>query len=233
MITTAPVMNYLEQLEKEMVPIKGSDTFQMDSENYTGEKRKRKVKVSDFHLCKYPVTQGLWEAVMGENPSYFKGTTRPVESVSWDEVQFFLEKLNQQTGEKYRLPSEAEWEYAARGGNQSKGFIYAGGNKLKEVGWYDQNSHSETKPVGMKVPNELGLYDMSGNVWEWCADVWHNTYEGAPKDGSAWLEGGEQDRRVVRGGSWDLIDNNCRVSFRDYIDADDRNDNIGFRLARY
>jgi formylglycine-generating enzyme required for sulfatase activity len=210
-------------------------TFTMgnDASRYDDEKPAHPVTVPDFYLGRYPVTQGLWQAVMGENPSYFKGMNRPVEQVSWDDTQVFLEKLNELTGKTYRLPSEAEWDYAARGGNQSKGFVYAGSNKLKEVGWYYQNSHGETKPVGMKFPNELGLYDMSGNVWEWCADVWHDNYKGAPKDGSAWLEGGEQNWRVVRGGSWLYYDFYCRVSYRNDYLADFRFNYIGFRFARY
>jgi len=228
-------MNDLAQLEKDMVFIEG-DTFQMKSENWLNNKKlEREVKIADFHLCKYPVTQGLWQAVMGENenPSYFAGANRPVEQVSWDKVQIFIEKLYDLTGKHYRLPSEAEWEYAARGGKESKGFEFSGGNKLKEVGWYDTNSHGETKPVGMKLPNELGLYDMSGNVWEWCADVWHENYDHAPADGSAWLTGGEQGRRVVRGGSWVNSDSDCRVSYRYDVITDYRFLDIGFRLAGY
>jgi formylglycine-generating enzyme required for sulfatase activity len=233
MISTVPLTDYVAQLAQDMIFIEG-DTFQMKSENWGRNKKlERKVKVPDFYLCKYPVTQGLWQAVMEENPLYFKGFNRPVEQVSWDDTQVFLEKLHQQTDENYRLPSEAEWQYAAQGGKNSRGCIYAGGNKLKEVGWYDQNSHGETKPVGMKLPNELGLYDMSGNVWEWCADVWHDNYDHAPADGSAWLEGGDQDRRVVRGGSWVSLDLICRVSIRYFSDADYRFNFIGFRLARY
>jgi len=232
---------YLQQLAQDMVFIKG-DTFSMGSEAYRSEKPIHKVTVPDFHLCKYPVTQGLWNSVMGKenNHSKFQGSNRPVERVSWNDTQVFLEKLNQHPGVKgvkYRLPSEAEWEYAARGGKPSpsgaggQSGAYAGGNKLKEVGWYDTNSHGETKPVGMKLPNELGLYDMSGNVWEWCADVWHENYDHAPADGSAWLTGGEQGRRVVRGGSWDFVDYDCRVSDR-YIDiTDNQYYVIGFRLA--
>jgi len=226
----------------DMIPIEGG-TFTMgnNESEHEDEKPAHPVTVPDFYLGKYPVTQALWQAVMGKenNPSYFKGLNRPVESVSWDDTQVFLEKLKEQTGKTYRLPSEAEWEYAARGGKPSpsgaggQSGAYAGGNKLKEVGWYNDNSHGETKPVGMKLPNELGLYDMSGNVWEWCADVWHDNYDHAPADGSAWLTGGDQGRRVVRGGSWYDDDYYCRVSYRDYYYTDDWYYSIGFRLAGY
>jgi len=216
------------------------DTFRMakpkdNHERNRSERPVHDVTVPSFYLAKYPVTQRLWQAVMGSDPEWlaFKGSgSRPVEQVSWDDAQEFIEKLNQLTGERYRLPSEAEWEFAARGGIDSNGYKYAGSNKLKEVGWYDENSHGETKPVGLKFPNELGLYDMSGNVREWCEDVWHENYEGAPDDGSAWVKGGEQNFRVVRGGSWLNSGYSCRVSDRNADIADLRFNNIGFRLAR-
>ncbi len=130
----------------------------------------------------------------------------------------------------YRLPSEAEWEFAARGGNHSGNYKYAGGSKLTDVGWYGDNSHRETKPVGLKLPNEQGIYDMSGNVWEWCEDKWHSDYQGAPNDGSAWLskEGG---KRVQRGGGWIGSAQGCRVPYRDYSPPAYRDDLIGFRLV--
>ncbi len=225
-----------------MICIEGG-TFDMGSnEGISREKPVHAVTVPDFYLCKYPVTQELWEAVMGENPAYFKGANRPVEQVSWNTTQQFLRKLYGITGQKYRLPTEAEWEYAARGGKHAlapgegqggAGFQYAGSNKLKKVVWYDENSHGETKPVGLKKPNELGLYDTSGNVLEWCEDVWHGSYEGAPNDGSAWLEGGDKDSRMVRGGSWFNDDDFCRVSYRFNFIAALRNFIIGFRLAGY
>ncbi|MBK7476684.1 MAG: formylglycine-generating enzyme family protein [Haliscomenobacter sp.] len=217
----APVQ-YLETLPGgaafEMIRIEGGSFVMGDDDApYKDEKPAHLVQIPDFYLGKFPVTQALWQAVMGDNPSSFQGPNRPVVQVSWIDVQTFLKKLNTRTGKTYRLPSEAEWQYAARGGHRSQGFTYSGGNKLNEVGWYDENSHAETKPVGLKQPNELGLYDMSGNVWEWCADVWHDNYEGAPDDGSAWTTGGDQDLRVVRGGSWFFDDCYCRVSSRNRV----------------
>ncbi len=192
------------------------------------------VELDAFHIAQYPVTQGLWEAVMGTNPSFFKGRDRPVEQVSWEECQEFLKKLNEQTGKVYRLPTEAEWEYAARGGQKSQGFTYSGSNKLKEVGWFETNSHGETKAVGQKLPNELGLYDMSGNVWEWCEDWYGGSYyqkyadkgmvknPGGPENGST---------RVYRGGGWNNTPRDCRVPYRFNWPPGFRYGNLGFRLA--
>jgi formylglycine-generating enzyme required for sulfatase activity len=227
----------------EMVKVEGG-TFMMGSEEREREKPIHEVKVPDFHIGKHPVTQEQWVAVMGDNPARFRGRAHPVEQVSWDDTQAFLKKLNQLTGEIFRLPSEAEWEYAARGGKQirmdaarggknNRGLQYAGSNKLTEVGWYYKNSNGQTQPVGLKLPNELGLFDMSGNVWEWCADHWHENYESAPVDGSAWVTGGEKDRRVVRGGSWSYSGYDCRPSNRLRGSSVVRINSIGFRLARY
>ena len=159
----------------EMVFVKGG-TFMMGatpeqgSDAGDGEKPVHSVTVSDFYIGKYEVTQAQWKAVMGKNPSHYKGENRPVERVSWYDIQKFIEKLNAKTGKRYRLPTEAEWEYAARGGNQSKGYKYSGSNDIGSVAWYTNNSGDRTHPVGQKQPNELGLYDMTGNVWEWCSD---------------------------------------------------------------
>ncbi len=201
------------------------------------------INIAPFYLAEYPVTQALWKAVMvdEDNPSRFKGDSRPVESISWDEVQVFLKALNKteaaqerqkKDGLLYRLPSEAQWEYAARSGKNEPEIRFAGSNNLKEAGWFTSNSNGETKPVGLKLPNELGLYDMSGNVDEWCADDWKDSLEGTPADGSSRKVKGE-NRRMVRGGSWGYFGNDCRVALRDWYGSDFRNYFIGFRLARY
>jgi formylglycine-generating enzyme required for sulfatase activity len=208
-----------------------------DDEAFEDEKPLRSVTLPSFCMARFPVTQALYAALMdGDNPSSFKGEDRPVENVSWDEAQQFIQVLNKKTGRtqakwRYCLPSEAQWEYAARG--DKGGFKYAGSNKLKEVGWFDTNSHGETKPVGLKLPNILGLYDMSGNVWEWCEDDWHNSYKDAPKnDGSAWADTPERGSfRVAHGGSWYRDIQRCRVAYRDRWQPADRYDSIGFRLC--
>ena len=233
----------LRQLEREMVAVAGG-TFTMGC---TREQRKacsrdekpaHRVRVADFQMSRYEVTQALWEAVMGENPSRSKKCPRcPVEEVSWNDVQVFLRKLNALTGEHYRLPSEAEWEYAARGGQQSRGYKYAGSDDVGSVAWYGKNSGGRTHPVGQKEPNELGLYDMSGNVWEWVADCWHNSYAGAPTDGRAWMSGACPGH-VVRGGSWGTIGSGSgavtsfRSSHRFGFQPDFKNYTNGFRVAR-
>ena len=220
----------------EMVFVKGG-TFQMGSDDYNSRKPIHSVTLGDFYLGKYPVTQKQWQEIMGSNPPEltFKGCDQcPVERVSWEDIQEFLQKLNAKfPGRNYRLPSEAEWEYAARGGAQSKGFEYAGSNDVAEVAWYKANSGSKTHPVGGKKANELGIYDMSGNVYEWCQDVRHDNYQGAPSNGSAWISGGEQDRRVLRGGSWDYNGNFCRSANRSWSYTTDRSYGFGLRLARH
>ena len=204
-----------------------------------------KVRLDDFHLCRYPASQQLWKEVMSENPEklWFENPHRPVEGVSWDEItRHFLPRLHEKTGDKtYYLPTEAQWEYAARGGKYAIGTEYAGSNHLKEVAWYDQNSFSETQIIGQKRPNPLGLYDMSGNVFEWCQDRMSESYykELQQKYGSqpAPNPGGPMESygygRVVRGGSWNHYVNLARVSYRDDPDPLDRGDGVGFRLCRY
>ncbi len=250
-------------------------TGEQGSDAYSEEKPAHKVTVSSFYIGQTEVTQELWEAVMGGNPSEFApkrsdasrcsydgfvadakrlndkrpGTVkiptrsewdaamvtssgsmkRPVENVSWDDCQAFLRKLNQLTGKNFRLPTEAEWEYVARGGNKSRGYKYSGSNNLGNVAWYCENIPSQkegasgygTQPVATKSPNELGIYDMSGNVWEWCQDKWYN-YDGSSYTGSD---------RICRGGSWGDNAWICRVSNRHYRSPDDRFDFLGLRLA--
>ncbi|MBC7774089.1 MAG: SUMF1/EgtB/PvdO family nonheme iron enzyme [Phycisphaerae bacterium] len=216
-----------------MVPIKGG-TFDMGDTFGDGgstEKPVHKVTLRDFHICKYPVTQAQWKAIMGDNPSHFKGDDLPVEKVSWDDTQGFIKKLNEKTGKKYRLPTESEWEYAAKGGTISKGFKYSGSNQLEEVAWFVENSSSKTHPVGQKKPNELGLYDMSGNVWEWVEDDWHGNYNSAPDNGSAWVDNPRGSTRVFRSGTWLREAQFCRVAYRYHSALDNRSSHMGFRLA--
>ena len=174
------------------------------------------------------MTQELWQAVMGSNPSGFKGDNLPVECVSWDDCQVFIRKLNSLTGQNFRLPTEAEWEFACRGGNNSRGYKYSGSNNLGSVAWYDGNSGNKTHPVGTKAPNELGIYDMSGNVWEWCAD-WYGDYSSGAQTNPTGPYGGSY--RVYRGGSWSNYARNCRSSFRYGSDPMYRHNFLGLRLA--
>jgi len=191
------------------------------------------VRVSSFYLAQFPVTQKMWQLVMERDWEHlaFVGHERPMERVSWDDAQIFLEKLEQKTDLKFRLPSEAEWEYAARGGCYNLGCTYAGSKRVKEVAWNNENSHSETKPLGRKFPSELGLYEMSGNVWEWCSDDWHSNYEAAPVDGSAWIDAERGSYRVYRGGGWSHDSLYCRSALRFSWYPDYRHNALGFRLA--
>ena len=217
---------FLTQVNAQMVRVPGGtftmgckDGFFRRNRDCSGrEKAAHRVRVSSFEISKYEVTQELWAAVMGENPSHFQDCPQcPVERVSWGDVQAFLQKLNA-AGGRYRLPSEAEWEYAARGGQESRGYEYAGSDTPDAVAWYEENSGERPHPVGQKQANELGLYDLSGNVWEWVQDCWNETYQGAPSDGRAW-ERGDCGRRVQRGGSWFYTPRYLRSAYRAwYID---------------
>lgn len=187
---------------------------------------------NSFYMGKYPVTQKQWNKVMGNNPSDFKGEDRPVESVSWEDVQEFVKKLNEKEGaNKYRLPSEAEWEYACRAGKQTRYSFGDDESKLNEYAWYNENSGYETHPVGKKKPNSWELYDMQGNVWEWVQDKWHDNYEGAPSDGSVW-EDEVGSFLVFRGGSWSVNAGNCLSASRGGDNPRGRDDDLGFRLLR-
>jgi formylglycine-generating enzyme required for sulfatase activity len=193
------------------------------------EKPAHQVTLSDFYIGKYEVTQAQWRAIMGNNPSYFISCDNcPVEKVSWNDIQEFISRLNAATGKQYRLPTEAEWEYAARGGNQSRNYKYSGSNNVRKVAWYYGNSGSKTHPVGQKKSNELGIYDMSGNVWEWCYD-WYGNYSASTQRDPAGASSGSY--RVARGGSWYSNAGHVRVSYRDYGAPGNRRDNLGFRLA--
>jgi formylglycine-generating enzyme required for sulfatase activity len=208
----------------------GSPDSDSDAKSY--EKPPHQVKVNSFAIGKYPITQAQYQAVMGNNPSHFKNNPQnPVENVSWNDAQAFCEKLSQITGKTYRLPTEAEWEYACRAGTTTRYYFGDNDNQLGNYAWYDGNSGGKTHPVGQKKPNGWGLYDMSGNVWEWCEDNWHNSYAGAPDDGSAWLDN-DNDYPIVRGGSWGLNPYNCRSAIRNYIiRRDPRFYVFGFRVV--
>ena len=223
----------LQNLINNMIYVEGGTftmgaTSEQGNDAYSDEKPAHQVTLSSFSIGRYEVTQEEWEAVMGSNPSKFKGAKLPVEKVSWDDCQAFIRKLNQLTGKKFRLPTEAEWEYAARGGNKSIGYKYAGGNNLGSVAWYKDNSNGKTHEVGQKQPNELGLYDMSGNVWEWCQD-WRGDYSSSSQTNPAGPSTGSD--RVDRGGSWIYYAGSCRVSRRSHCTPGIRRDDLGFRLA--
>ena len=217
----------------EMVYVEGG-TFDMGATTEQGsdaesdDKPVHSVTLDGYYIGKCEVTQELWQAVMGSNPSRFKGAKNPVEQVSWNDCQEFVSRLNRLTGRTFRLPTEAEWEYAARGGNKSRHYKYSGSGNIGYVAWYYKNSGSTTHAVGTQTANELGIYDMSGNVCEWCSD-WYGGYSAGsqtnpqgPSSGSA---------RVLRGGSWSDYARYCRVSYRYCGDPYDSYDGGGLRLV--
>ena len=205
-----------------MVFVEGG-TYQMGSNSESDEKPIHTVTVSSFYMDKTEVTQAEYRKVMGKNPSKFSGCDDcPVENVSWHDANEYAKKVGK------RLPTEAEWEYAARGGNKSKGYSYSGSNDLDAVGWYDNNSSGKTHPVAQKQPNELGLYDMSGNVWEWCSDR-YGDYSSSSQTDPQGSNSGEY--RVLRGGSWGSLDGSCRVANRNGSDPGSRYYDLGFRLV--
>jgi len=233
----------------DMVYVEGG-TFQMGAVGVA--EPVHPVRLDSYSIGKFPVTQAQWVAVMGANPSNFKAESdRPVETVSWNDIvgttggymdingiryydNGFIYRLNAITGKRYRLPTEAEWEYAARGGKLSKGFTHSGSNTVADVAW--TSGTGSTKPVGLKLQNELGIYDMSGNVWEWCSDYWQatSTYYNSfstttPTDNPKGPATGSW--RVMRGGSWNNNATRAHVSYRDDSTSPDRFNNVGFRLA--
>lgn len=251
--------NFTENIsgqELEMIYVKGG-VFMMGATDEQGDEYGNnecpvhKVTLSDYYIGKYEVTQGLWEKVMGttlkqqrakeisKNRLAGVGDNYPMYYVTWSDAQDFCIKLSELTGKKYVLPTEAQWEYAARGGKQSKGYKYSGSNVLDEVGWYYENSQNSTQPVGKKTPNELGIYDMSGNVLEWCSD-WYSKYTSdsqinptGPADTSILVydNGIGETIRIVRGGSWDCISAYSRVSLRDFNNPKISHNYLGFRVV--
>ncbi|MBW4465474.1 MAG: formylglycine-generating enzyme family protein [Pegethrix bostrychoides GSE-TBD4-15B] len=216
----------------------GAPEGELESDN--DERPQHIVTVPQFFMGKYPVTQAQYEAIIGENPSNFKGDNRPVERVSWHDAVKFCEQLSQRTGRTYRLPSEAEWEYACRAGTKtafhfgqtiSPEFANYNGRRVYGDGFEGKDSQ-ETTPVGsFGVANRFGLYDMHGNVWEWCEDHWHDNFEGAPEGGSAWTKGGDSSSRVLRGGSWYDVPQGCRSAYRFYSDPGSADNDCGFRVV--
>ena len=195
-----------------------------DGDAYGSEKPRHLVKIASFAIGKYPITQEQYEAVMGENPSHFQNKPKnPVECVTQQKAREFCQKLSERTGKKYRLPSEAEWEYACRAGSETRYYFGDDASKLGEYAWYMDNSNSQTHPVGQKKPNKWGLYDMHGNVWEWCEDEWHSNYQGMNDNPS------QNSRYVLRGGYWNDPPRDCRSAYRSYRDYDDLM--VGFRPA--
>ena len=224
---------YVNGVSFEMVYVEGGSfdmgaTTEQGSDAWDTEKPVHSVTLSDYYIGRCEVTQELWEAVMGRNPSKFKGAQNPVERVSWSDCQEFVSRLNSLTGRTFRLPTEAEWEYAARGGNKSLHYKYSGSGNIDDVAWYRDNSGSKTHAVGTKTANELGIYDMSGNVSELCSDWWGGYSAGAQTNPQGPSSG---SRRVLRGGGWYSVARGCRVSARYSFDPDHSDYSSGLRLV--
>lgn len=220
----------------EMILVEGG-TFKLgcdddggDNDCFSWEQPSHQVVLSSFYISKYEVTQGFYKQIMNDkNPSFFKGDSLPVESLSYEEARDFIVALNNLTGKSYRFPTEAEWEFAAEGGKKTKGYIYSGSNVLKEVAWYHENSDHQTHPVGLLKPNELGIYDMTGNVEEFCYD-WYSSYKNRKETNPRGPFVGTD--KVIRGGSWD-IDNDFgwNINYRNYISLRDKTNDTGIRLV--
>jgi formylglycine-generating enzyme required for sulfatase activity len=221
------IANGRKSFEPEMVFVEGG-TFQMGGD-VIGEKPKHMVTLSDFYIGKFEITQSQWSQIMFDNPSFFKDCENcPVEEVTWIVLQDYIEKLNRKTGKKYRLPTEAEWEYAARGGKYSKGYKYSGSNDIDEVAWYGDNSKKRTHPIGSKKANELGICDMTGNVWEFCSD-WFRIYGFEHEFNPKGPEDGEY--HVLRGGNLYFPETYSHLTYRLRFDQTLRDYRQGFRLV--
>lgn len=224
----------IDPFNDEMVFVEGG-SFMMgctagdDQQCEAIEEPRHRVTVSGFYMSRSPVTQQQWQEVMGNNPSDFKCGNCPVTNVSWQDAQRFIQRLNTSTGKAYRLPTEAEWEFAARGGRESRGFVYAGSNVLGRVAFYDDNSNNRLQQVRRKQANELGLYDMSGLVLEWCSN-WYADYTATQEHNPRGPSSGQF--RVLRGGAFNVSATSCRVSYRNFRSPGDVRSNVGFRLVR-
>ena len=241
--TQSPLTITVKGVSFNMIRVQGGTftmgcTSEQGNDCYGSEKPSHTVTLSTYYIGETEVTQELWKAVMGDNPSYFKSGSlkRPVEQVSWEDCQTFIRKLNELTGKKFRLPTEAEWEFAARGGTKSAGYKYSGSNDINAVAWYDVNAYDKgknspdygTHVVKTKKPNELGIYDMSGNVWEWCSD-WYGDYTSATQTNPQGAPSGSY--RVDRGGSWLASAGYCRSSYRGINRPSFRDSFLGLRLV--
>jgi formylglycine-generating enzyme required for sulfatase activity len=218
-------------LAGKLIHVKGG-CFQMGdifAEGDSDERPTHKVCLDNFSIGKYEVTQGQWQAIMGNNPSHFKkGNNYPVEMVSWQDTQKFIRKLNKKTKRHFRLPTEAEWEYAARSGGKQE--LYSGGNRVDPLAWFERNSKAHTHPVGKKSPNHLGIYDMSGNVWEWVNDLYtNNYYQSSPERNP---QGPDQGLgRIFRGGCWEARPRHLSTTYRYWFSPRNKVMYLGFRLA--
>jgi formylglycine-generating enzyme required for sulfatase activity len=227
----------IKEIDSRMVKLDGG-TFTMgcvnlqDSECYNWEKPRHTVTINTFYLGKFDVTEKEWAVIMGTNPSKKNCDECPVINITWFDATVFINKLNQLSGKNYRLPTEAEWEYAAKGGNKGHGYKYSGDDVASNVAWYDSTISKETHPVGEKKPNELGLYDISGNVWQWCADWFDEKYYSKSPSNNPQGPTTSTTDRVVRGGSWWGPMRDCRVANRDKFPPNSKDDDVGFRLAR-
>ena len=241
-----------EEISLDMIAIpSGSFTMgapESETDSGKGERPQHEVTLQPFYLGRYAVTQAQWRVVAGyerinqeldPDPSEFKGENRPVEQVSWEEAQEFCQRLSTKTGKDYRLPSEAKWEYACRAGTTTP-FHFGETISPELANYYATATYNnspkgevreKTTDVGSFPGNEWGLHDMHGNVWEWCEDDWHNSYEGAPEDGSTWTDNRSQAEKLLRGGSWDLNPQNCRSAYRSHSSRVNRYIDLGFRVC--
>jgi formylglycine-generating enzyme required for sulfatase activity len=239
-VSVLPGMNASVTLDKTMKSIAGmpemvfvqGGTFQMGSnDGESDEKPIHRVTVNDFYIGKYEVTQKQWRDVMGSNPSVNNECDAcPVENITWYGIQKFIQILNAKTRNQFRLPTEAEWEFSAKGGNQSRNYLYSGSNMLDDVGWWRGNAKAKTHPVGQKMPNELGIYDMTGNVMEFCSDIYNEEYYSvSPTENPIGVSTGEF--RAVRGGAWSHGEDKCRSYSRRGYPATVHYNSLGFRLC--